>query len=730
MSVVVQNTSTARQRQKRKATPSILQMEAVECGAASLAMILAHHGAWIPLEQLRVACGVSRDGSKASSLLKAGRRYGFTAKGFRKEPEALGELPWPAILHWNFNHYVVFEGMTETHAYINDPATGPRVITREELSEAFTGVVLTFEKTADFRKTARPEGLLAAFRQRIASSKRAIWLIALLSVALVVPGVVLPVFAKIFVDGILMKQQEHWVTPMFIALCCTALIRASLTYLRASVILRLKTKLTVTGASAFVWRVLHLPMSFFSQRSPGEIAERIEASERVAEVISADMANAVLNWGTLLFFAVVLVGYDPVLGLLTVGLSLPNLVVLRMVQSRLKQASIRLAVEHGKLGGTTVGLIYNIETIKASGLETSSFGRWAGIHARMLNASQEVGSKSMITSLGPNLFGGLVDVAILGVGAFRVMQGALTIGDLVAFQLLAASFLAPLVSLVALSPKLANIRADLNRVDDAMRNPVDPLTIPPDREQGQRPGLLNGSLELDAVRYGYNPLDEPLFDNISLSAKPGERIALVGRSGCGKSTLGRIICGIVAPWAGAVRIDGIALTDLDQYQRAANIAYVDQEIFLFEGTVRDNLTLWNPDVPDDALTRALEDAAILDDIVARPGELDAHVEEGGRNFSGGQRQRLEIARALVGDPSILVLDEATAALDPQTEKIIDDNLRRRGCTAIIIAHRLSTVRDCSEIIVLERGRIVERGTHDSLVASGGDYAELIQSGGH
>lgn len=713
-------------RRKRREVPTILQMEAVECGAACMAMILAHHGAWIPLEQLRVSCGVSRDGSKASNILRAARSFGLVAKGYRKEPEALVDLPWPAILHWNFSHYVVFEGMTETHAFINDPAVGLRIVTREELSEAFTGVVLTFEKTDAFKRTKRPAGLFTSFRDRVASSRRGLLLIVLFSLALIVPGVVLPIFSKIYVDDILTKQQDHMVHPLFIALGLTAVVRAGLTWLRETLVLRLRTKLTIVGASGFLWHVLHLPMAFFTQRNPGEIASRVEASDRVAQVISGDLANAAMNWGTLVVFAAILIGYDPVLGLMTVAVSLPNVLILRLVQNAMRQSSLKLAIEHGKLGGATVGIVYGIETIKASGLETSAFSHWSGIHARMMNLGREIGRRAALTALAPTLFGGIVDVAILGLGALRIMQGALTIGDLVAFQALAGNFLAPLNGLVGLSPKLQTVRADLNRVDDALRNPPDPLTAPTAATGALS---LNGLLEIDAVSYGYNPLDEPLLDQISLTARPGERIALVGRSGCGKSTLGRIVCGLVAPWSGAVRIDGHDLPTLGQDQRAANIAYVDQDIFLFEGTVFDNLTLWNREIPDDVITRALEDAAILDEVVSRPGELRAHVEEGGRNFSGGQRQRLEIARALVGNPSVLVLDEATAALDPQTEKLIDDNLRRRGCTTIIIAHRLSTIRDCSEIIVMNRGRIVERGDHESLMARNGEYADLIRSGG-
>jgi ABC-type bacteriocin/lantibiotic exporter with double-glycine peptidase domain len=561
---------------------------------------------------------------------------------------------------------------------------------------------------------------------RVAASQIAVLLIVLLSAGLIIPSVALPVFSKLFIDKIVLEQQQGWVIPLFLLFAATACVNAALTHLRQSLMLRLETKLTLVGASTFLWHVMRLPTAFFTQRSAGEIASRVDGSQRVAKVISSDMANAVIDWGTVCVFAVILVGYDAVLGLTVLLLALPNVVLLRSVQGSLARASRSQAAERGKLLGATTGMIQNIETIKASGLEGGAFAQWAGRHARTLEAARSFGTTSMLIALAPSLLRGVIQVLTLTLGAYRVLLGALTIGDLVAFQLLAASFAEPLRRLVALSPTLSATKADLYRVEDALRNPLDPLNLPrPSEPRGHV--SFAGDLALQAVTYGYSPLDPPLLEAIDLHIAPGHRIALVGRSGCGKSTLGRLICGLLTPWSGEIRLDDEPLALISARQRAAAIAYVDQDIFLFEGTVRDNVTMWNPDVPDAVITRALEDAAILDDIIARPGQLDAHVEEGGRNFSGGQRQRLEIARALVGDPALLVLDEATAALDVQTEQRIDDNLRRRGCTCVIVAHRLSTVRDCSEIIVMRRGGIVERGTHDALLALDGEYAGLIRS---
>jgi NHLM bacteriocin system ABC transporter peptidase/ATP-binding protein len=713
-------------RPRRAKVPSILQVEAVECGAASLAMILAHFGAWIPLEQLRMACGVSRDGSNASNLLKAARGYGLIAKGFRKEPRDLGDLPWPLIVHWNFEHFVVFEGFAGEYAWINDPASGPRGVTMAEFDQAFTGIALAFERTPKFARTSKPPGLLTSLSARLQGSKSAFVLISLISLGLVIPGLVVPVFSKMFVDGILINHQERWLTPLLIGMVLTACARALLTLLQQRALIRLETKLAVVGAASFIWHVIRLPMAFFNQRHPGEVSNRVSSNTEIAKLLSGEFSTTIIHLGEVIFFGLVMLTYDILLGSVALALAVPNYFLLRVMGTRMSETSNRVMSTHGKLGAATVGTIQNVETLKASGLERIAFERWAGYHANSLDAARGQGIQSILLSLVPSTLNGLTGVAILGFGAWRVMSGALTIGDLVAFQTLAQSFSAPIGSFVALGNKMASIRVGLQRVEDAVKNPTDPLVATTD--DGSEPhAQMRGEVELVNITFGYSRVEPALLEDINLKLEPGMRIALVGGSGSGKSTLGRLICGLLQPWSGEIRFDGSRIDSIPQHSRARSVAYVDQDIFLFEGTVRDNLTLWNHSVREENIIQALSDAAVLDEVSARPGQLDAHVEEGGRNFSGGQKQRLEIARALTVNPSILVLDEATAALDTFTEKIIDDNVRRRGCTCIIIAHRLSTIRDCDEIIVLSRGKVVERGTHEALMGLDGEYANLIRS---
>jgi NHLM bacteriocin system ABC transporter peptidase/ATP-binding protein len=705
-------------------TPTILQMEWVECGAASLAMVLAHYGLWIPLEQLRVTCGVSRDGTKASNILKAARRFGLSAKGFRKEPETLNELPMPSIIHWKFNHFVVLERINSKFAYINDPAVGRRKVDLAEFDTSFTGVVLAMEPGPDFRPAGHKPRVFPVLAYALAHSKSAVMLLLALSVALAIPGIVIPAFAKIFVDDILVRDLGGWFAPLVVGMALTAAGRALVTGLQQSLLLRLQTKLGVAMAGRFLWHLMSLPMEFFTQRHAGDVTSRVAANEQVARLLAGGLATNALNLVSLFFFASVMMVFDVTLATICIGMALLSAVMLKIVSRPLEELNRNIAVERGRLYGGTIGLIRTIESLKASGLENDAFARWAGFHAKLLNLNQHVGAYSTVLDVFPTFFAAMTTAVILGVGGARVIDGAMTIGSVVAFQSLMLSFAAPINALVQFAAEFQAMKADLARLEDVLHYPADKVvSSSPDLDS--MPPKLSGHIELRDIQFGYSPLEPPLIEGLSLTLEPGMRIALVGSTGSGKSTVGRLICGLLKPWSGEIRYDGRPFKDVPPEVFANSVAYVDQDIFLFEGTARDNLTLWDARVADAYISQALKDALIQDEITTRLGNYDCYIAEGGTNFSGGQRQRIEIARALVGNPTILVLDEATAALDPYTEQQIDDNLRRRGCACIIIAHRLSTIRDCDEIIVLDRGKVAERGTHDELVANAGAYAQLV-----
>lgn len=715
-----------RKSPQRVKTPTILQMEAVECGAASLAIVLAYHKRWVPLEELRVACGVSRDGSKASNLLKCARSYGLSAKAFNKnDPKAILNLPIPSIIHWNFNHFLVFEGVCKGYVYLNDPATGPRKVFMEELNESFTGVVLAFEPGPEFQCLGRPPSLWRELAARMQHSNEALAYVSLASLLLVVLGILVPVFSKIFVDNILIAQQQDWFRPLCLAMVLILLLQASLTALQQRYLLRLEAKLAVVMSSRFLAHVLRLPMSFFTQRQAGDVANRVAAGERISQLLSGELATNFFNLISVIFYGVLMLFYDLPLALAGFALVSLNWVVLRQLGRVRSDLSSRLLNDLGKLAGTTVGSIRSIETIKATGTGNAAFSRWAGYQSSSLLSQQSLGGQAVWLTAIPKLLTSLTNVAVLGLGGYRVMNGMLTIGDLVAFQVLMAGFSTPIARLVALASSLQTIQGLLTQLSDVFRYPL-PAQKGSDAFDDTSSEPL-GVLELRNIGFGYSPLGPKLIDDFSLTLKPGMRIALVGGSGSGKSTLGRLMCGLLLPTSGEILLDGRPLDTIPRHLFSTLVAYVDQEVFLFEGSLRDNLTLWDDSVPDEALTEALKDAVILREVSLRSRGLDCQVSEGGLNFSGGERQRLEIARALVNQPALLVLDEATAALDPGTEKAIDDHIRRRGVACVIIAHRLSTIRDCDEIVVLKAGKVVERGSHDQLMAQNAEYAALVQT---
>ncbi len=712
---------------KRVKTPTVLQMEAVECGAASLAMILGYHGRIEPLARLREECGVSRDGSKAANVLRAARRYGLEAHGLRADTEALRAVQMPCILFWDFNHFVVLEGFKKDRAYINDPAMGHRVIPIEDFERSFTGVVLVMQPGEEFEKGGKRPSLFRAIRERLAGSSMPIIFCILIGFLLVIPGILFPVLMQVFLDEIILESRTSWARPIIFAMIFAIALNVGLKYLQMTSLRRLRLNLTIRLSSQFFWHLLQLPNEFYVQRFAGEVANRSQLNQDIANNISGRLAQTAIDVVMAVLYLAVMLYYDVLLTGIGLCVAVLNFMILRWISESRIEASMRVLQEFGKARGTAMAGLQGMETIKASGLETGFYEKWSGYYSKAINAQQNLQvSNTMLVAL-PNLLSTIATLLVIIVGGFRVIDGALTIGMLVAFQSLMNSFLAPVKNLLDLGSEIQEMRGDLDRVDDVLKYPFkDPKTDAPIRNDDDEKVFLKGDIRLENVTFGYNVLEPPLLENLNIHIKPGDRVALVGGSGSGKSTLAKLISGELQPWSGTIYFDGIPLDELPRNLFVNSFSFISQEIMLFSGSVRDNLTLWDSTVPEEDIVQACEDAAILDTVIGLQGGFDCELLEGGNNLSGGQRQRLEIARTLVPNPTILILDEATSALDTETERVVLDRMRMRGCSSIFVSHRLSTIRDCTEIIVLEYGKVVERGNHDELWNKDGAYAQLLK----
>ena len=706
--------------------PVVMQMEALECGAASLTMILAYYGKWIPLEQVRADCGVSRDGSNAKNILKAARSYGLVAKGYRYEPEGLKENgKFPCIIHWNFNHFVVLDGFKGSKAYLNDPAKGSYSVPMEIFDKSFTGICLMFEPAESFEPGGAPKSILTFAKKRLKEAKAAMVFVALTTLITALLGIITPAFSRIFMDRLLTGENPEWFLPFIFALGGISLIQLIVEWMKAVYSLKINGQLSAVGSTAYMWKVLRMPMEFFSQRMAGDIQQRQRMNASVAQSLAETFAPLALNTVMLVFYFVVMLRYSLILTLVGVASIVINFVVSRIISNKRMNITRVQLRDAGKLAGATVTGIEMVETIKASGAENGFFEKWASYQASV--NTQQVRFERLNQYLGmiPELVSSLANIAVLILGVYFTINGKFTVGMIMAFQGFLASFTAPAQTLISAGQTLQEMRTQMERVEDVMEYPTDVNCSRDGILEDAEYSKLSGNVELKNVTFGYSRLAKPLIRDFNLTLKTGSRVAFVGTSGCGKSTLSKLISGLYQPWEGEILFDGKPIEKIDRSVFTGSLVVVDQDIILFEDTIANNIKMWDGLIEDFEIIMAARDAQLHEDIMQRDGGYSYKITEGGKDFSGGQRQRMEIARVLAQDPTIIILDEATSALDAKTEFEVVRSIKDRGITCIVVAHRLSTIRDCDEIIVLDNGEVVERGTHDELYARGGIYTQLV-----
>ncbi|MCF0123913.1 MAG: NHLP family bacteriocin export ABC transporter peptidase/permease/ATPase subunit [Ruminiclostridium sp.] len=706
--------------------PVVMQQELLECGAACLAMVMAYYEKWVPLEQVRSDCGVSRDGTKAKNVLLAARHHGFTAKGFRLEPENLrAEGPFPCIIHWNFDHFVVLCGFRGNRVVLNDPARGRITVSMEEFDVSFTGICLTLEPGEDFVPSGHPKRMATFLRERLRGFVPSLIFVMVTALITALVGVISAVFSRVFLDRLLTGRNPEWFLPFMVAVALVFTIQVVASGLDALYRNKLRGKMDSLSSASFFWKVLHMPIDFFSQRLVGDIQGRQTSNAKIAESMMNSLAPLVMSGVMILFYLVVMLHYSLSLTLIGVTSLLINAILGRYISKKRVNVTRVLMRDAGMLDAVTVAGVELIETIKASGAEDGYFSRWAGYQASVNTQRVKYLKLDQYLGILPGLVLALCNVTVLILGVWYAIEGSFTAGMVMAFQGFLTSFSTPATHLMSADQNLQEMRSNMERVDDVMEYPDDPCYAAKGEDDSY--AKLRGKVELRDVTFGYSPLGQPVIKNFSMTLEPGKSVALVGPSGCGKSTISKLISGLHQPWSGEILFDGKPQSRIDRNVFTGSVAVVDQEITLFEDTIANNIKMWDTSIEDFEMILAARDAGLHQDIMQREGGYYGQLRENGIDLSGGQRQRMEIARVLAQDPTIIVMDEATSMLDAKTEFEVANAIRARGITLIVVAHRLSTIRDCDEIIVLDRGEIAERGTHDELFARNGLYTQLVIS---
>ena len=711
--------------------PVIMQLEALACGAASLAMVMAYYDKWVPLEQVRQDCGVSRDGSKAKNVALAAMHYGFEVQAFRFDPKTIQkEAVFPCIIHWNMNHFVVLDGFKGDHVYLNDPARGDIEVTMEEFDESFTGVTIIPTPGPNFEPSGQQKSTWEFAKKRLVGAGAAVAFVMITTAISYLFGIINSFTSRIFMDRLLTGQNPDWVEPYMNMLLWLAIVQIVVAWAQAVYTLKINGKMAVIGSTSYMWKVLRLPMSFFSQRQAGDIQGRLTLNSSIAGTLVNTLAPLLLNTIMAIFYLAVMLKQNVPLTLIGLTALVINITVSRIItKQRINITRVQMR-DMAKLASTKASGIEMIETIKSSGAENGFFQKWAGYQASVNTQTVKETKTNSLMGQIPVLLTNIANYGVLVLGVYLTMQGEYTLGGVMMFQGFLSSFMQPAQTLITAGQTIQEMRTQMERVEDVMEYPDDEaLTLYKGEGDDELPvlGKLKGNLELKNVTFGYSKLEKPLIENFSLTLKPGERVALVGASGCGKSTVAKLVSGLYQPWAGEVLFDGKPRSAYPRDVMVGSLAVVDQDITLFEDTVSANIKMWDTTIEDFEVVMAARDAQLHDDITKLPDGYQHKLSSGGKNLSGGQRQRMEIARVLVQDPTIIIMDEATSALDARTEYEVVNAIHERGITCVVIAHRLSTVRDCDEIIVLDRGKVVERGTHDELMRKGGAYAELVAS---